>query len=1328
MDNLNRAVEVANLAVKATPQDHPDRAARLNNLGNWLSIRFERTDSVDDLNRAVEVADLAVKATLQDHPDRATTLSNLGISLGTRFERKGSMDDLNRAVEVTDLAVKATPQDHLDRARRLNNLGIWLGRRFERTDSMNDLNRAVKVADLAVKSTPQDYPDRACWLNNLGMWLGRRFERTDSMNDLNRAVEVADLAVKAIPQDHPDRANILSNLGISLGTRFERKGSMDDLNRAVEVANLAVKATPQDHPDRARRLNNLGNSLGRRFERTDSMDDLNRAVEVADLAVKATPQDHPDRAIMLNNHGIWLGRRFERMDSVDDLNRAVEVTDLAVKATPQDHPDRAARLSNLGNLLGKQFRRKGLKDDLNRAVKVTGLAVKSTPHDHPDRAARLNNLGNWLSMRFEQTDSVDDLNRAVEVADLAVKATPQDHPDRATTLSNLGFSLGKRFERKGSMDDLNRAVEVTDLAVKATPQDHPDRAHWLDNLGNSLGRRFERTGSMDDLNRAVEVADLAVKATPQDHPDQARKLNNLGNSLGRRFKRKGLIDDLNRAIEVADLAVKATPQNHPDQAAILNNFGNWLSMGFERTGIIDDLNRAIEVADLAIKATPQDHPDRARWLNNLGNWLSMRFERTDSIEDLNRAVEVANLAVKATPQDHPDRAGWLSNLGNSLRARFELTGSMDDLERSLSLFREGWDCHTSPPSIRIRLARKVATYLASQSYWDESSTLLEDAVRLLPTVSPRSLQHTDKQHMLADFAGIASMAAATALNAGKEAHHALKLLELGRGIIAGLLLEMRTDASDLERQHPELAKEFVSLRDELDSLAGGTAHLTTLENAPSMESKVKRLLEAEKRLPVVLKEIRSKQGFQNFLLPPTLDDLKTAADPGPIVFINVSSYRCDAFIMRQNCPVKALELANLRLKDIERNTKSLRTANQYRMQKTMEWLWDVAARPILEELGFEEPPSDENWPRIWWILTGQLSQLPFHAAGRHFKDSKDTVLDRVISSYSSSIKVLIHGRQHRGRNLSQKALENALLVTVPGSGLPFALDEVAMLEDLCPTLELHPVKPAPQRDEILAHLRSCKIFHFASHGRSNPLEPSESCLVLGGENNSVTVADLRDCRLQENSPFLAYLSACSTKVNAAERLIDEEIHLVSACQLAGFRHVVGTLWQVSDRYCVNVAKVLYETIRDEGMTDNAVCLGLHRAIKALRDKVVATTETKEESYAAGNGKVNEDETGRREAVIEQNDSQSDAKLASVRDMNVDNNMTRVAEGRMGQSVYQIMHDKTDNTVDTGREQQKGVEKPDGGDVDPRQSHWGVPCGSSQLAGPLLWAAYIHVGV
>ncbi|KAF5853716.1 hypothetical protein GGP41_006497 [Bipolaris sorokiniana] len=75
-----------------------------------------------------------------------------------------------------------------------------------------------------------------------------------------------------------------------------------------------------------------------------------------------------------------------------------------------------------------------------------------------------------------------------------------------------------------------------------------------------------------------------------------------------------------------------------------------------------------------------------------------------------------------------------------------------------------------------------------------------------------------------------------------------------------------------------------------------------------------------------------------------------------------------------------------------------------------------------------------------------------------------------------------------------------------------------------------------------------------------------------------------------NAAFLAYLSACSTgpNNNTSTLLVDENIHHISSFRLAGFRHIVGTLWDVQDEYCVDTARVFYGTLRDEGISDDAV--------------------------------------------------------------------------------------------------------------------------------------------
>ncbi|KAH8683912.1 CHAT domain-containing protein [Ilyonectria robusta] len=291
------------------------------------------------------------------------------------------------------------------------------------------------------------------------------------------------------------------------------------------------------------------------------------------------------------------------------------------------------------------------------------------------------------------------------------------------------------------------------------------------------------------------------------------------------------------------------------------------------------------------------------------------------------------------------------------------------------------------------------------------------------------------------------------------------------------------------------------------------------------------------------------------------------------------------------------------MKEVEKHAKSLGSD----LSTTLAWLWRVVVRPCLDQLGFNQPHphSSGRWRRVWWIPTGALSHFPLHAAGRHCETSGETAIDRVMSSYSSSIKTLMFARRQHNPKSADSAPGNALLIGMPQtpglSTLPSAADEVAIVEKLCPSLQLKAVKPSSNcRGEVLEKLHSCKSFHFAGHGESNSSDPSKSRLFLTDwETTSLTVEDLFQHWLREHHLFLAYLSACSTGAMKYVYLADEAIHLISACQLAGFRHVVGTLWEVEDGYSVDAAKSFYGALEEE-WNDKAVALGAHNAARLLR--------------------------------------------------------------------------------------------------------------------------------
>lgn len=87
--------------------------------------------------------------------------------------------------------------------------------------------------------------------------------------------------------------------------------------------------------------------------------------------------------------------------------------------------------------------------------------------------------------------------------------------------------------------------------------------------------------------------------------------------------------------------------------------------------------------------------------------------------------------------------------------------------------------------------------------------------------------------------------------------------------------------------------------------------------------------------------------------------------------------------------------------------------------------------------------------------------------------------------------------------------------------------------------------------------------------------------------------DLRGSRL-------AYLSACETAV-VGPRHLDEAIHLASAFQLAGFAHVIATLWQVPEVAALHLAKAMYAEFGEAARSGGEVARVVHEVNRRGRD-------------------------------------------------------------------------------------------------------------------------------
>lgn len=371
--------------------------------------------------------------------------------------------------------------------------------------------------------------------------------------------------------------------------------------------------------------------------------------------------------------------------------------------------------------------------------------------------------------------------------------------------------------------------------------------------------------------------------------------------------------------------------------------------------------------------------------------------------------------------------------------------------------------------------------------------------------------------------------------------------------------------------------------------------------------------------------VRDLPGFEDFLRPPRLEALLPAAAGGPVVIVNVSRWRCDALVVRAS-GVEVVALPGLTRETVAgrvreyldavgaRQAETLRggwrdlgpagrvDTVETRLAACLRWMWDSFAEPILDHLGYTGAPDGE-WPRVWWCPTGPLTLLPIHAAGDH-RTPGAAVLDRVISSYTPTLRALVEARAARadppgpGRMLFVGMPTTPARPDRPDVELP-DLPNVAVERDLVERLfadRCTPrIGPAATRRGVLDDLRRHGWVHFACHGEQNLDDPSRGGVLV--HDGALTVTDLGSQRYHGE---FAYLSGCKTAVGGVN-LPDEAVTLAAALHYTGYRHVIATLWSVFDEQAAQVAEDVYtDLVHDQELRSDGAAPALHRAVRRLR--------------------------------------------------------------------------------------------------------------------------------
>ncbi|MEU5290462.1 CHAT domain-containing protein [Streptomyces umbrinus] len=372
-------------------------------------------------------------------------------------------------------------------------------------------------------------------------------------------------------------------------------------------------------------------------------------------------------------------------------------------------------------------------------------------------------------------------------------------------------------------------------------------------------------------------------------------------------------------------------------------------------------------------------------------------------------------------------------------------------------------------------------------------------------------------------------------------------------------------------------------------------------------------------------EVRKLDGFHDFLQPPPLDSLLRAAEHGPVVVVNVSRWRCDALLVRRE-GLETVALPGLLADDVSRHVADYlrvlrddlsaeagasfsqiiaarRRARQEReavLRSVMEWLWDVVAAPVLEALRITSAPVDgKSPPRLWWCPTGLLTLLPLHGAGYHAAADGRAVIDRVVSSYTPTLRAL--DKSSKAAEGQADRSERLLFV-----GVPDAPDQILLVDDVAREHDfLHARFPGGIKviegadatvEEVQAALSSHRWIHLSCHGVQNLDDPSAAGLVLS--DGVLTVTRLSSARYTGD---FAFLSACRTATGGLS-LPDEAITLAAALNYTGYRHVVATLWSVDPAVAADVTEAVYPGLMDgEGrFRPDRAAYAVHDAVRSLR--------------------------------------------------------------------------------------------------------------------------------
>jgi hypothetical protein len=991
----------------------------------------------------------------------------------------------------------------------------------------------------------------------------------------------------------------------------------------------------------------------------------------------------------------WRGKRALLQNDKADVTRALDLLEEIVDRFDQSHPAYPWFLLYLGYIHTEHFPRE-IEDRLSHLRESLRHYedVDQSLKQHEERKPLIDTLTGTYTLFYLEWNDKYALNKSLTYPRDAIGMPQRDTAQRILSLRLLSFSLRLKYHEKDATEDLRKSTEHALTALRLGRRENlPEYERAvLRELCDAHQSLWRTTHNLGDIEATIDYCKQALElpANPAD-PDNYRDFARLSEAYIVRYESKGQggIADLDKSIQLLYVAVKSTSyfQVHVDMI----NLAARLLLRSENIPNAQDMKEALSLCHSALSLISRDHAHYPRALLAQCGIEFQLYKENPSPAALdkcfNNAMKTLNLsAIDPLMKSHIFR--FLSKIEYS---RYRSSGKEEDLTRSrvyasqsvdvcpeksymrpfclvrvIGLLFEGQFKFQTPVGKRLKVyVSQLLSNPRSTPYhqfdalkvcgmvgifnkdWATAFDSLSAAIRLFPKISLRVLNRDEQHQILAGFSGLAALAASSALNAHKSHSEALEILEAGRGITSGWMINGRNDISRLRKHDEKLAEKYIQLRDAITIGStvenDGSAQWNMVSLAFSTEDQRRKdIYELEKIEQQVRDTIPGLGDFQQALSAEDMIQLAAEAKV-PIVEINAHGLRSDAFII-SSTGLLVLELpwetavhieAILKLLyPEERHTlsaPSMQYKTNVKLEAELNWLYQNVVIKIMDKLKLPASAGKAS-QRLIWVTNGLVGLCPFHAAGSTKPKSTANTLSHVVSSYIPSLKALKHTRE---RKFSLKLKDMEVLVVAMSKTTnerDLAAEEEARNIEACfgpPLTKTVKVLRRPSKDEVIRALKRCSVAHFACHGQASLMDPWSSCLLLKdsiepGKPDRLSVRDIESAK--HNSAQLAYLSACSTaNITLKIPMSDECIHIASIFQLSGFSHVVGTMWEARDRFAVAISQVFYKELA-EGIRrleqrygqggrdgdgpgpgsgpvsgDDCIAYALHEAVRVVRD-------------------------------------------------------------------------------------------------------------------------------